>query len=196
MVSILYIITLIALCSATMIAPSLPRNEIFKSQCPVEPNILSKGLLYPDRINLSIPSKDFYTHVIHERDPIKLNVTSPKGYPFGVIVYTTGGKKLTYAGTNVVHTGSVSYFEIYNFVDTKNKIVVSLSEISDDISFFEAVMAVLSLTAIIFVIYETKSNVLKGILLLLSLGEIYNAWQTGSLNGLTTRIRVNLLKIK
>jgi len=210
------LIAIITLCNGTTNITShlrnqteLDSNQIQRIQCPVEANILSKGLVYSNITrgtssntvfwpgwNISIPSKDFYTHVIHERDPIKLNVTSSKGYPFSVIVYTIGGKTLKYAGTNIVHTGSVSYFEIYNLVEAKNKIIVSLSELSHEISYFDLVMSILSLTAITLVIYETKSNVLKGVLLILSLGEIYNAWQTGSLNGLTTRMRVNLLKIK
>lgn len=113
--------------------------------------ILLLSLIYSCSVAMNVSPHGTHNLVIDNNKIVNLNVTSNKGIPFSVLLYTESGKLYKYAGVTAKHTGKISYLELHNLATSKNKITISVTDSEPEKSWLDIYLCVLSLIAFLIV---------------------------------------------
>lgn len=142
---------------------------------------------------VSLKKQKTYDLLLDCEESINLTVRSKYNRLFQVEAYEKNGKSSLFKGINVEFIGDFSYVQIYNLDKETNKIYIYNTSIQEDSNIIEHVFSILSIiTCILILVFDTKSNIIKVLLTMLLLIEIF---QYGHIH-VGTKFRPNILKIK
>jgi len=126
---------------------------------------------YINKTIVMIDGLSKYYNSVDITNNIEIIMSSKYKVPFSVTIYTPNGKPYVYKGNTVKHSGTITFYEIDNFINSKNqlKIKIKLTHNNKEqlLEYIEYLFSIVALFTIVSITLFKKDSKLSSLLLIL-----------------------------